>query len=174
MDVLDKIKSWLPADAATDIRAALQADHREVRALAEQMAEAGDARTRKSLFATLKPLLTAHARAEEAVVYQAMVKVRRGGESKDLGNEGFVEHSLVDVLLERLSKTELAGSDAWKAHATVLKEMLDHHVEEEESEFFEAIGEHFDDRQRREMAEACLARKTELLGIDDERDQRRR
>ena len=117
MDVMEKIKSWLSTDVETDIRAALHADHEKVRELARRMAEAERVGERRALFATLKPLLTAHARAEEAVVYQAMIDARRAGEAKDLGNEGFVEHSLVDVLLERLGKTDLAGTDAWKAHA---------------------------------------------------------
>lgn len=172
MDVIEKIKSWLSTDVEGDIRAALHADHEQVRDLARQMAEAEQAGKRKALFATLKPLLTAHARAEEAVVYQAMVNVRRPGEAKDLGNEGFVEHSLVDVLLERLGRTELAGTDAWKAHATVLKELLDHHIEEEEGEFFDVIAERFDDERRRAMAAEFLAQRGEMLG--GEEDQRRR
>ena len=49
--------------------------------------------------------------------------------------------------MERLSKTELAATDGWKAHAQVLKEMLDHHIKEEERGIFEELGEHFTDRR---------------------------
>jgi hemerythrin superfamily protein len=167
MEVLERFKSLLSADAATDIRTALKEDHEGVRKLAAAMAEAEKASERRDLYAQLKPLLTAHARAEEATVYEPMIRTK--GEGVELGNEGFVEHSLVDVLLERLGKTELAGSDAWKAHALVLKEMLEHHIDEEEDEFFDLIEKRFDADRRREMAEAFLARKEALLAQDQRR-----
>jgi hypothetical protein len=110
MDVMDRIKSWLGSAADSDVRAALAADHQHLKTLVGAMAEADGARKRLAVFAELKPFLTAHARAEEAVVYDAMIRAGGGREGKDLGNEGFVEHSLVDVLLQRLAKTELAGT----------------------------------------------------------------
>ena len=167
MEVLERFKSLLSADASADVRAALKEDHEAVRKIATEMAEAEKAGERRQLYAQLKPLLASHARAEEETVYQPMIRAK--GEGVDLGNEGFVEHSLVDVLLERLGKTELAGSDAWKAHAVVLKEMLEHHIEEEEKEFFEVIEERFDADERRAMAENFLARKEELLAQDQRR-----
>jgi hemerythrin-like domain-containing protein len=163
MSVIETLKSYLAADPTTDIRAALREDHRRISELAKAMADATTAAKRRALYDELKPLLTAHARSEEEIVYRAMIDVR-GGESRDLGNEGFVEHSLVDVLLERLSRSELAGSDAWKAHATVLKELLDHHVQEEEGEFFDALGKAFDDRELEAMAADFQRRKAAILG----------
>ena len=81
------------------------------------MASDEPTKKRTVAFLQLKPLLTAHARAEEQAVYNALIAVRGSKDSRAAANEGFVEHSLVDVLLERLGKTELAGTDAWKAHA---------------------------------------------------------
>ena len=167
MEVFDRIKSWLGNDASTDIRVALHEDHETLRKLTKAMAEAEKVSERRDLFAQLKPFLATHARAEEATVYEPMIRAK--GEGVDLGNEGFVEHSLVDVLLERLGKTELAGSDAWKAHALVLKELLAHHIDEEEKEFFDLIEERFDADRRRAMAQAFLARKDEIMAQDQRR-----
>ena len=152
MSVIESLKSYLSIDPRTDIRAALHADHQQIKKLTSEMAEEKTAAGRRALFEELKPFLTAHARVEEQVVYSAMIKVRDSKDSHDLGNEGFVEHSLVDVLLERLGKTNLAGTDAWKAHATVLKEILEHHIQEEEDEFFEELREHFGNDQLEAMA----------------------
>ena len=163
MSVIETIKSYLTSGTTEDIRAALHDDHVRIRELATEMSEARTASRRIASFEALKPLLAAHARTEERVVYEALVKVRGSAQSRDLGNEGFVEHSLVDVLLERLGKTSLAGTDAWKAHAIVLKELLDHHVKEEESEIFDALGEHFTDEARAQMAQAFQAGKARLM-----------
>ena len=163
MSVIETIKSYLSTETTEDIRAALHDDHVRIRELATEMSEAKTASRRIASFEALKPLLTAHARTEERVVYEALVKVRGSAESHDLGNEGFVEHSLVDVLLERLGKTSLAGTDAWKAHAIVLKELLDHHVKEEESEIFNALGEHFDEETLAAMATEFQQGKAKLL-----------
>jgi len=72
----------------------------------------------------------------------------------------------VDVLMERLSKTELAATEAWQAHAQVLQEMLDHHIKEEEHGIFEELGEHFTDVQREAMGADFVARKLKLLPKD--------
>ena len=62
-----------------------------------------------------------------------------------------------------MSKTALAGSDAWKAHATVLKELLEHHIDEEEKEIFDELGKNFSDERRETMAVAFLEDKQAIL-----------
>ena len=163
MDVLDTVKSVIGVPTKADVRTLLKEDHDEILDLARTLADEDSVPRRRALFKSLKPLLTAHARAEEQAVYTELVKARSKRDAKDLGNEGYVEHSLVDVLLERMSKTALAGSDAWKAHATVLKELLEHHIREEEKEIFEALGKEFTDTRRAAMAEAFVEDKRAIL-----------
>jgi hemerythrin superfamily protein len=163
MSMLEKVKLYAHVYDATDVRVVLHEDHKEIRDLIDTMAGDEGVQTRVSAFRRLKPLLTAHARAEEAAVYTAMIDLKGSPDSREAGNEGFVEHSLVDVLLERLAKTQLAGTDAWKAHAKVLKELLEHHIDEEEAELFVEVGEHFTDEQRERMAANFTARKEALL-----------
>ena len=163
MSVVERMKSYIGVYYSTDIRALLHADHEQISALTEEISSDASPQKRVRAFDQLKPLLTAHARAEEQAVYIPLVDLRGSPDSRADGNEGFVEHSLVDVLMERLSKTDLAATDAWKAHAQVLQEMLDHHIKEEEREIFEELGEHFTDEQRDAMGADFLARKEKLL-----------
>ena len=163
MSVVEKVKSYIGAYSATDIRSLLHADHEEISALTEKISSDESPQKRVRAFALLKPFLTAHARAEEQAVYTPLVELRGSPDSRADGNEGFVEHSLVDVLMERLGKTELAGTDAWKAHAQVLRELLDHHIKEEERGIFEELGEHFTDDQRDAMGADFVERKRKLL-----------
>ena len=166
MSVVERVKLYIGAHSATDIRSLLHADHEEFSELTARICSDESKQKRVRAFNQLKPFLTAHARAEEQAVYVPLVSLRGSPDSRADGNEGFVEHSLVDVLLERLSKTDLAATDGWKAHAQVLKEMLDHHVKEEEHGIFEELGEHFSDEQREAMGVDFVARKEKLLSAD--------
>jgi hemerythrin superfamily protein len=166
MSVVEKVKSYIGAYNSTDIRSLLHADHEQISALTEEISSDASTQKRVRAFDQLKPFLTAHARAEEQAVYMPIVNLRGSPDSRADGNEGFVEHSLVDVLMERLSKTDLAATDAWKAHAQVLQEMLDHHIKEEERGIFEELGEHFTDEQRDAMGSDFVARKRKLLPAD--------
>ena len=163
MSVVEQVKSYIGVYDSVDIRSLLHEDHEKISGLSEEMSSEESKQKRVRAFDQLKPLLTAHARAEEQAVYVPLVDLRGSPDSRADGNEGFVEHSLVDVLMQRLSKTSLAGSDAWKAHARVLHEMLDHHIKEEERAIFAALGEHFTDEQREAMGADFVARKLKLL-----------
>ena len=165
MSVIETVKTYLGVEGKGDIRSVLHEDHQEILSLARDMADARTAAKRMSYFQSLKPFLTAHARTEEKVVYVPLTKAKEQ-ESRDLGNEGFVEHSLVDMLMERMSKPGIADTDGWKAHATVVKELLEHHIKEEESDVFDDLGNHFSDQQRAAMAAEFAKEKSRRLRIN--------
>ena len=166
MSVMEKMMSYVGAYGDDDIRSILHRDHEQFRSLVTLMASDESKQRRISAFERLQPFLTAHARAEEQAVYNPLLALRGSPDSRAMGNEGFVEHSLVDVLMERLGKTELAGTEAWKAHAEVLKEILEHHIKEEERGIFEELGEHFSDDRRVAMGADFAARMEKLLRVD--------
>jgi|KBSSwiStaDraftv2_1062776.scaffolds.fasta_scaffold754428_2 hemerythrin-like domain-containing protein len=162
MSVMEKVKTYVGVYSDNDVRSLLKHEHEEIKALTKVMASDESKPTRTAAFERLKPFLTAHARAEELAVYNPLIAVKGSPDSHAMGNEGFVEHSLVDVLMERLGKTDLAGTDAWKAHAKVLKELLEHHIKEEEGEMFEELGEHFSEEQRAAMGADFEAKKLKV------------
>jgi hemerythrin superfamily protein len=137
MSIVGKVKSYVGAYSVTDVRSLLHVDHEQISAVTEQISSDESKQKRVRAFGHLKPFLTADARAEEQAVYVPLVNRRGSPGSGADGNEGLVEHSLVDLLVERLSKTNLAATDAWKAHARVLKAMLDHRIKEKERGIFE-------------------------------------
>ena len=164
MSVMEKVKSYVGVYSDEDVRSLLHHDHEEITLLTEVIASDESRQKRTAAFARLKPLLTAHARAEELAVYNPLIAVKGSPDSRAMGNEGFVEHSLVDALIAQISSTHPAGSDLWNARAKVLREMLEHHIDEEEKEVFEELGEHFDDERREQMADDFESRKAALLG----------
>ncbi len=110
-------------------------DHETFRRLLEQLDETTDRaiKTRTEVFARLKKELVSHEAMEELVFYPALREAREKAE--DIVLEGFQEHHVADVLVEEL--TALAVDDEmWGAKLSVLKEGIDHHMEEEEGEMF--------------------------------------
>jgi hypothetical protein len=165
MKVVTQVKSLVARAVmvSDDVRALLQKDHDEALDLAKKMHEAKQAVRRKAILKKLKPALVAHSRAEEKEVYNALLKVKKSQKSHDISNEGFVEHSLLDELLNTLQRTA-ATSDMWKAHAKVLFELLEHHVSEEKTDMFVDLGEHFTSDELVAMGKKFLRTKQAILG----------
>jgi hemerythrin-like domain-containing protein len=163
MTIANTVKSLAARATMTqnDVRALLTKDHDDAKALAKQMCESTQSASRKAAFLKLKPALTAHSRAEEKVVYNALLS-QRGEPVHKIANEGFVEHSLVDELLGRLAQGDVS-SDMWKAEAKVLRELLEHHIEEEQSDTYAELGEHFDRETLSKMGVQFTLQKAALL-----------
>ena len=142
---------------AADIRDLIRRDHEELLTLVGKLTEARSAATRSRFLKQLAYAAPAHDKPEERAVYAALKKAT--DESADIAHEGKVEHELVSGLLKKLSRMRDLGSDQAKAHAEVLKELLEHHIEEEHSEMFEQLERDFDADRRVVMGAAFLAAK---------------
>lgn len=111
--------------------ALLTAQHREVRALFERI-EKGKTKSEKTkLFEELAANLVAHDAIEREIFYPACEKEM--GPTKLLG-EALVEHGVIEFSL--YVADEARGEDDFDHKVQVLQEMVEHHVEEEEKEFF--------------------------------------
>lgn len=128
----------------------LKKDHKEVKALLDQILESEDGAERKRLFNEMATALLAHSHAEDKVFYSALKK-EGGGEGEELAIEGEEEHKLVEQLIDGLKRARRVDSHSWHARCKVLKDLVEHHVEEEESEFFDKAKEEFDKDQLEEM-----------------------
>jgi hemerythrin-like domain-containing protein len=112
----------------------LKSDHKKVAGILEKIdatTERG-VKTREELFAQLKTELDVHTRIEETIFYPAL---KKADETRDITLEAFEEHRLVKQLLGELDSLG-KGQEEWTAKFTVLKESIEHHVEEEEGEMF--------------------------------------
>ena len=112
----------------------LKEDHDEVAGILEKLDATTERgiKTREELFTQLKTELDIHAEIEEMIFYPELEK---HDETRDITLEGIEEHRIVKELLAELDA--LAKDDeVWTAKMTVLKENVEHHVEEEEGEMF--------------------------------------
>lgn len=112
----------------------LKEDHEKVTALFEALEETTEraVKKREELFAKLKSELDVHAQIEEEIFYPAL---KEEEETRDIVLESYEEHKIVKQLLEELEASS-KESEEWTAKLTVLKENVEHHVEEEEGEMF--------------------------------------
>ena len=112
----------------------LKADHKKVADILEKLDATSERalKTREELFTKLKRELDVHSRIEETIFYPVL---EEADETHEITLEALEEHALVKQLLEELQS--LAKDDEqWTAKFTVLKENVEHHVEEEEGEMF--------------------------------------
>ena len=116
-----------------DVLQEIKKEHEEFRDLIKKIEEASGT-TKKSLFETLKMNVTAHHKAEEAVVFPD-VKAKSDEEGKDIVREMIEEHSLATYQMSLLARTAVEN-ETWGAKFSVLKEVLTHHLDEEEKELF--------------------------------------
>jgi hemerythrin superfamily protein len=141
------------ADTAT---ALLEKQHREVERSFATALGTEDAKVRRTALREIERQLTMHTDIEEAIFYPA---VRGIGTEKatDMILEAVEEHHVVTLVLKELPKVD-PKADTFEAKMTVLKELVEHHVEEEEQEMFPMAERRLVAERSRELAEAMAAR----------------
>jgi len=160
----------------------LKKDHKKVSDLLKRLdsTEESDASTREQLFSQLKNELDTHTKIEETIFYPAL---EENEETKEITLEAYEEHNAVKTLLQELEDTE-KDDETWGAKLTVLKENVEHHVEEEEGEMFskakkvldkderEALGDRINEAKGERAAEGPAEEEEELANTGAVREIR--
>jgi hemerythrin-like domain-containing protein len=144
-----------------DLLDTLKEEHEEVSALLKKLVDSENASERRSLLKQIKGALVPHVRAEEKVLYDAVIAVKDKSAQQD-GEEGYIEHSLADKTLKTLEKIDNTASPEFGAAAKVLKELVEHHIKEEESNVWSDAREHFSADERKLMNQKYLAEKKKV------------
>lgn len=113
------------------------------------------------LFTELATKLVAHDAIEREIFYPACEK--RMGLVDELA-EGIVEHGVVEFCLHRADVAR--GTDNFEHCVSVLRELLEHHIEEEEEELFPKVERALGAGRLEELAEKMEAAFEEKLEDD--------
>jgi hemerythrin-like domain-containing protein len=145
---------------AVDAITLLRDDHDKAKEMLKELEETTEraVKTREQLFTKLKTELTVHEAIEEEIFYPAL---KQHAEAKDIVLEAYEEHNVVDMVMGELEQTPFED-ETWIAKFTVMKENLEHHIEEEEGEMFEQARDLFDKETLDQLGERMQARKAEL------------
>lgn len=143
----------------TNAIAILEADHASVKKLLDELDKTTERglKTREELFTRIKRELTVHETIEEEIFYPALKQHPR---AVDIVLEGYEEHHVVDVLMGELTALPY-DDETWGAKFTVMKENVEHHVEEEEGDMFVKARQVFDKDELNQLGEAMLERRKE-------------
>ena len=142
---------------------ALKADHVRVKQLLRKLTETTDraVKERERLVSEIEREIKTHAQLEEEVFYPTFKKVAEDSDAEDLFYEATEEHHVVDMILPAL-KAANPKSPEFKAKAKVLKDLIEHHVKEEEGEMFPKARQVFSDEQLRELGDLMAARRESI------------
>jgi iron-sulfur cluster repair protein YtfE (RIC family) len=124
----------------------LTQDHEKVKQLFQQydeLAEAQPERKRELAEKIIQELMV-HERVEEEIFYPAY-RASADEEGKELVAEANEEHHVVDLILDELQAVDLSAED-FNAKFKVLKENVEHHIQEEEEEMFPDARRRLQDR----------------------------
>ncbi|MFL1514273.1 hemerythrin [Pseudomonas prosekii] len=115
----------------------LKADHERVKAILTQLSDSTERAVKKrvELINKLEMEITIHTRLEEEVLYPAYKKAG-GKEEEVMYYEAKEEHRTVDSLVLPDLKVTDPSTPEFAGRVKVVKELLEHHIEEEETEMF--------------------------------------
>jgi hemerythrin superfamily protein len=151
-----------------DAIALLKADHELVRDLLAQLestSSRGSAK-RRELLERIGLEVLVHAKVEEEIFYPAFIAASKTQEDHKMFFEAREEHALVHGFLPELLQTD-HSTELFGARAKIIKDLIEHHAEEEERELFPRAKELMDREELVRLAEELRERKSQLM--DQER-----
>lgn len=130
----------------------LKKDHMALKALLSQLIllDESQEEQRHSLIEQIRDELVPHARAEEAIFYNALRSLDAG---KNNVTHGYKEHLEAETFLRLLQVQEKIDFQ-WKETAKKLKETVEHHIQEEEERIFGIAQQCFSNEEATAMATA--------------------
>jgi Hemerythrin HHE cation binding domain len=142
---------------ATDL---LKQDHEKVKKLMNEIDSTTErgVKTRNELFTKFKQEMTVHERIEEEIFYPRLTEQAK---TKDIALEGYEEHHVVDMVMAELDDVPY-DDEHWGAKFTVMKENVEHHIEEEEGEMFKLARQALEKDELDELGERMETMKKEL------------
>ena len=146
----------------------LKADHATLKRLLRELDGTSEraVKERERLVNEFEREVKMHAQIEEEVFYPAFLAVSKGTESEDLFYEAAEEHHIVDMVLPAL-KAANPKSHEFGAKAKVMKDLIEHHIKEEEQQMFVKARQLFDDDQLRALGDLMQGRKESVEAMWD-------
>jgi hemerythrin-like domain-containing protein len=149
--------------AKTDAISILEGDHQRVRQLLRRLENTTDraAKQRKDLLAQIESEVKVHTTLEEEIFYPAFKEAVRSKSDQEFYFEAIEEHHVVDLVMSEIKSTD-AGSEQFGAKAKVLKDLIEHHAEEEETEMFPKARRVISQSELLELGKQIQSRKQDL------------
>ncbi|KAA0943459.1 MULTISPECIES: hemerythrin domain-containing protein [unclassified Pseudomonas] len=141
----------------------LKTDHEKVKVILTQLSESTDRAVKKrtDLLDKLEMEISIHTQLEEQILYPAF-KEAGGKEQDEMYYEAKEEHRTVDSLVLPDLKVTDPASPEFAGRLKVVKELLEHHIKEEETEMFPQAKKLLGKAKLDELGEQMLVLKASL------------
>jgi hemerythrin superfamily protein len=143
----------------------LEAQHREVEDLFSKIDKSKDAGKKEQAFIELADGLAIHASIEEHHFYPAVMEKR----TDDMLLESVHDHLAIKRALGELLDTDVEDP-SFDAKLDALRDEVEHHVEEEESDLFPRVMKIFEESELEDIGDAMSAEQAELEEMGNPRD----
>ena len=154
----------MPPKKNQDAIALLKEDHKKVKGLLSELEETSEkgVKKREKLLAQIEKEVKVHTQIEEEIFYPAYREAVTKKDDRKLFFEATYEHHVVDLVMPELKRTN-PSSEQFGAKAKVLKELIEHHADEEEKEMFPKSRKVLTAEELRELGAEMERRKKELM-----------
>lgn len=141
----------------------LKQDHQQIRQLLDDLVgSTGRAvKKRQQLMQKIEKELAAHTQIEEEIFYPAFLESVGKQDEKRLYYEAIAAHQTVDMILARMKEAD-PGTPEYGGQAKVLKDLVEHHIKEEESIIFKLARSAMGKDKLDELGERLEQREQEL------------
>jgi hypothetical protein len=141
-----------------DIFQILKKEHEQVKNLMNQAQSKKEGRAGDLMNQIHKELMV-HMQGEEKLFYPTL---EEDDSSREKALEAYEEHHVAKGVLKELQKMP-QSDERWMAKLAVLKEIVEHHVQEEEKELFKMARGVFDKEEVKEIGKKYLEEKERMM-----------
>jgi hemerythrin superfamily protein len=142
----------------------LESQHREVEDLFKKIEKASDPDKKEELFTKIADKLAVHAAIEEHHFYPGV----NAKQTEEILHESVEEHLGIKRVLADLLELD-ASDEAFDAKIQVLREQVEHHVEEERTELFPKVKKLMSKEELEALAQDMTEEQNELEEKGDPR-----
>lgn len=147
------------SSAKQDLFSTIKKDHRLVEGLFSKIEKAREPEGCMGYYEELRTELTNHADIEEKVLYP---RLKEKDPTRSIAFESIEEHDVVRRLCDKIDGLEVENEE-WEAAVMVLREVVEHHVKEEEGEMFTKMRKVFSKDEREMIREEYIQCKEGLM-----------
>ena len=140
----------------------LRADHKIVRQLLTELKDAETPAQRQRLLAQVKQGLESHTKIEEEIFYPAFRAAAQTKKDQQRFHEATAEHHAATLILREVGNADDA-TEEFSGRAKVLKELVEHHAGEEETDMFPRARELIGAAGLRTLGQRMAERKRALI-----------
>lgn len=158
-------KTAKPAEEI-DVLAVLEVDHRKVEALFKEVNSAQSHQEKSQLFQQIKADLTSHSLAEEETVYRRFSSLK---DMQELMADAKQEHEDMRLLLDEITD-DIGNYEIFSDKLDDLRNLVQHHVAEEENKIFNLMTRHSTDEERIQLSRRFMQAKQKIqenVGSDE-------